>query len=149
MSRRDPTVQRFENRVAQVALASFSALIALLGLAGLAEPSSRGSGAIFLLVGAFFVVRALGSSAVVVDDSSVSTRSILRTRRYGFTELRGVGVSTGRTGLTGFGREHLVLHRSDGQDVAFKELSCPPPKGEAISIVGRAAACINERLSRG
>lgn len=149
VSRRDdPVVQRFDNRVAQIALGVFSALIALIGLAGLTEPSSRGTGALFLVAGVFFIVRSLRSSAVVLYESGVSTRSIARTRRYAFSELRGVDVAVGRTGLTGFGREHLVLHLADGQDVAFKELSCPPPQGGATSIVRRAAACINERLSQ-
>lgn len=141
-------VQRFENRVAQVALAAFSGLVALLGLAMLSEASSRISGVFFLLFGAFFSVRALRSSSVVVDDSGVSTRSIMRTRHYAFSELRGVDVAIGRTGLAAFGREHLVIHRADGQDVAFKELNCPAPKDDSMSIVRRAAACINERVRR-
>src|SRR6266511_4437648 len=81
--------------------------------------------------------------------SGVSTRSIVRTRRYGFSDLRSVTVAVGRTGLTGFGREHLVLHLSDGRVVAFKELNCSPPKAAgAMSIVRCAAACINARLPR-
>jgi hypothetical protein len=142
--------ERFENRVAQVALALFSALIGVIGLAMVAESATRGSGVFFVVLGAFFAVRALRTSSIVVDGSGVSTRSILHTRHYTFAELRDVEVAVGRTGFTGFGREHLVLHRADGQDVAFKELNCPPPKASgATSIIRRAAACINERLSGG
>lgn len=142
-------VQRFENRTAQVALAAFSVLLGLIGLAGLASESSRGTGAFFLIVGAFFVVRALRTSAVVVDDSGVSTRSILRSRRYPFSEVRGVEVATGRTGFAGYGREYLMFHLSDGQDIAFRELNCPQPKTpDAPSVVRHAAECINERLAR-
>lgn len=145
--RPDPVVQRFENGAAQKVLAAFSALVAVIGLAELADPALRGTGAFFFVGGVFFTVRALRSSSVVVDESGVSTRSIVRTRRYELSELRGVDVAVGRTGFNGFGREHLVLHRADGQDVAFKELNCRPPKGDASSVVRRAAACINERLA--
>ncbi len=89
MSRR-ASQERFENRVAQVALAAVSAVFVLIGLAGLVEPTSRGMGVLLLVVGGFSAVRALRSSAVVVDGSGVSTRSMLRTRRYAFSELRGV-----------------------------------------------------------
>lgn len=147
--REDPVVQRFDNRVAQITGATFGALIALLGLAGLAESTSRGTAVIYLLFGVYTVVRGLRSSCVVVDGRGVSTRSMVRTRRYPFSELRGVEVAVGRTGLVGFGREHLVFHRADGQDVAFKELNCPPPKApEWSSVVRRAVECINERLRR-
>ncbi len=149
VSRRDdPVVRRFDNRVAQITGAAFGALIALLGLAGLAEPSSRGTGAIYLSFGLYTLVRGLRSACVVVRGSGVTTRSMLRTRRYAFSELRGVEVAVGRTGFNGFGREFLVLHLSDGRDVAFKELNCKPSKepGEA-SVVTRASACIAERLS--
>ena len=144
----DLTAQRFDNRVAQIATAGFGGLFAALGLAGLA--ASPGSAAVYLLFGAFTIVRGLRSSCVVVDGSGVTTRSMVRTRRYTFLELRGVEVAVGRTGFAGFSREHLVFRRADGEDVAFKELNCPPPKAPVTtSIVRRAAACINERLSKG
>jgi hypothetical protein len=143
-------VQRFDNRVAQNVLMAVAGLFGLIGLAGLAEPSSRVEGAVYLMFGAFSMVRARRSSCVVVDASGVTTRSMVRTRRYAFSELRGVEVAVGRTGLVNFRREHLVFHRADGRDVAFKELNCPPPKTpDATSIVRRAAACITERLRGG
>jgi len=139
--------ERFDNRQAQIVTAAFGALIVVLGLAGLA--ASSGTAVVYLLFGVYSVVRGLRSSRVVVDGSGVTTRSMVRTRRYGFSELRGVEVAVGRTGFAGFGREHLVFHRADGEDVAFKELNCPPPKPlETTSVVRRAAACINERLPR-
>lgn len=141
--------RRFENGAAQKALAAFSALMALLGLAMVSQPDSRGSGVFFLVVGGFFVARALRTSAVIVDDSGVKTQSIVRTRNYPFSKLRGVDVAVGRTGLAAFGREHLVLHLIDGEDVAFRELNCPPPKEPSEpSVVRSAAACINERKRR-
>lgn len=149
MNRQEPVPKRFDNRVAQIAGAAFGSLIVVIGLAGLAA-SSFGTALIYLLFGGYTIVRSLRSSCVVVDGSRVSTRSMVRSRRYPFSELRGVEVAVGRTGLAGFGREHLVFHRADGQDVAFKELNCPPPKAaETTSIVRRAAACINERLPKG
>ncbi len=150
MSSAEPVIgQRFENRVAQAALAAFSALAALLGFAMLAEASSRVSGASFLLFGALFTVRALRSSSVVVNDSGVTTLSIVRTRHYAFSELRRVDVAVGRTGLAGFGREHLVIHCADGRVVAFKELNCPSSQDGSMSVVRRAASCINGWLHRG
>jgi len=130
-----------------LALGAFSALL-VIGLAGLAGQSSPIMGVAFVVVGGFSAARALRSSAVVVDGSGVRTRSIWRTRRYAFSELRGVEVAAGRTGVTAFNREYLVFHRADCKDVGFKELHCPASKeGSATSVVRRAAACINERLS--
>lgn len=146
----DLTPQRFDNRVAQVVAALFGGLFVLIGLSGFVASASPGTAAVYLLFGVYTVFRGLRSSLVVVDGSGVTTRSMVRTRRYALSELRGVEVAVGRTGLAGFGREHLVLHRADGQDVAFKELNCPPPKAPATSsVVRRAAASINERLPGG
>lgn len=145
MAMTDLTAQRFDNRVAQIAMAGFGGLLAILGLAGLA--ASLDAAAIYLLLGMFTVARGLRSSSVTVDESGVTTRSMVRTRRYLFSELRAVEVAVGRTGFTGFGREHLVFHRADGQDVPFRELNCRPPNTpDATSVVRRAAACITERL---
>lgn len=142
--------ERFDNRAAQITGAAFGGLIVVIGLAGLAESLWRGTAAIYLLFGVYTIVRGLRSSCVVVDGSGVMTRSMVRTRRYPFSGLREVEVAVGRTGMAGFGREHLVFHRADGQDVAFKELNCRPPKPpETTSVVRRAAACINERLPGG
>ena len=140
--------QRFSNRVSQVALAVNFSVFVIIGLAGLVQgASSRVPGLVILLIGGVLVVRALGSSDVVVDESSVRTRSIVRTRRYAFSELRGVDVAVGPTGMMGYVREYLVFHRSDGGDAAFKELSSRPAKGDELTIVRGAAACINERLA--
>lgn len=139
--------QRFDNRVAQVLAALFGGLFVLIGLSGFVAAASPGTAAVYLLFGIYTIVRGLRSSLVIVDGSGVTTRSMVRTRRYPWSGLRGVEVVVGRTGFAGFGREHLVFHRADGQDVAFKELNCPPPKEpDASSVVQRAAACINERL---
>lgn len=145
----DLTPERFDNRVAQVVAALFGGLFVLIGLSGFVASASPGTAAVYLLFGVYTVVRGLRSSLVIVDGSGVTTRSMVRTRRYAFSELRGVEVAVGRTGLAAFSREHLVLHRADGQDFAFNELNCPQPRGDATSIVRQAAACINERLSRG
>lgn len=146
----DLTPERFDNRVAQVVAALFGGLFVLIGLSGFVASASPGTAAVYLLFGVYTVVRGLRSSLVIVDGSGVTTRSMVRTRRYALSELSGVEVAVGRTGFAGFGREHLVLHRADGQDVAFKELNCPPPKPpDESSVVRRAAASINERLPGG
>jgi hypothetical protein len=145
---KDDVARRFDNRQAQVVGAVCFGLFGLIGVAGLV--SGRLEGLIWLSVGVVLAVRGLRSSCVVVDGSGVVTRSIVRARRSGFSELRAVEVAVGRTGMNGFGREYLVLHRADGQDVAFKELNCRPPKDPGRdSVVRDAASCINGRLSDG
>lgn len=141
-----PVVSRFDNRVAQRVMAGYSALIIFIGFGGLSAPGSRGQGVFFVAFGVFSLVRARRSARVEVDTAGVLTRSMFRTHRYLFQDLATVEVAVGRTGLNGFGREYLVLRRKDGEVVAFKELNCRPSPGEA-TVVGRAAACIQERLS--
>jgi hypothetical protein len=139
--------QRFDNRVAQVVAALVGGLFVLIGLSGFVAAASPGTSTAYLLFGSYTIVRGLRSSLVIVDGSGVTTRSMVRTRRYPWAKLRGVQVVVGRTGLAGHGREHLVLHRVDGHDVAFKELNCPTPKlPDGSSVVRRAATCINDRL---
>jgi hypothetical protein len=140
--------ERFDNRVAQVVAALFGGVVVVIGLSGLLAGASIGAATVYLLVGVCTIVRGLRSSRVIVDESAVTTRSMVRTRRFRLQELRGVEVAVGPTGFAGFGREHLVFHRADGDDVAFKELNCRPPEAPGTSsVVRRAAACINERLS--
>lgn len=91
--------ERFDNRQAQIVTAAFGVLIVELGLAGLAV--SSGTAVVYLLFGVYTVARGLRSSRVVVDGSGVTTRSMVRTRRYPFSELRGVEVAVGRTGFAG------------------------------------------------
>jgi hypothetical protein len=142
--------QRFDNRVAQLVAALFGGLFVLIGLSGFVAAASPGTATVYLLFGIYTIVRGRRSSLVIVDGSGVTTRSMVRTRRYPWSELRRVEVVVGRTGFAGFGREHLVFHRADGQDVVFKELNCPPPKDPGTSsVVQRAAASINERVAGG
>jgi len=142
-----PITQYFDNRAAQVTGAAVAGLFVLIGFAGVMKPPSRAEGAIFIAFGAFSFCRALRTSCVIVDKSGVSTRSMVRTRRYNFSNLRGVEVVVDRTGFVGSVREHLLFHRIDGVDVAFKELSCPVPRIPVeTSVVRRAAASINDRL---
>lgn len=149
MVSRSAPVERFDNRQAQLVGATCAGLFALIGISMVAHSTTRWSGAFFTVVSTFLVVRALRSSCVVVDGTGVVTRSLVRTRRYGFAELRDVEVAAGRTGFSGFGREYLVFHRADGRDAGFKELNCRPPKElDGTSVVRRAAAVINGRLSQ-
>ena len=137
---------RFDNKAAQTALAAFSVLIAVIGLATMFDVASRISGGVFFVLGVLFTVRSLKSSSVWVDASAVSTRSIVRTRRYAFSEILGADVAVGRTGLAAFDREHLLIRLIDGREIAFKELNCRVPRDSSTSIVRSAAACINSRL---
>jgi hypothetical protein len=144
---RSASVARFDNRQAQLVGATCAGLFALIGISMVAHSATRWSGAFFTVVSAFLVVRALRSSCVVVDGAGVVTRSLVRTRRYGFAESHDVEVTVGRTGFTGFGREYLLFHRADGRDVSFRELNCRPHKdSQQTSVVQRAAQCINAYL---
>jgi hypothetical protein len=98
-------------------------------------------------VAALLAYRALSSSAVVVDHWGIETHSMMRTHRYAFTDLNRVEVAVGRTGMTGFDREYLLIHRRDGRDIAFKALNCRRSKGDAVSVVARAAVSKNTRLT--
>lgn len=141
-----PDRARFNNRVAQWVMAGFSLLLLVIGSSGLSAPESRGQGVFFAVLGAVSLVRAVRSSQVEVDAAGVTTRSMLRTRRYAFEDLATVEVRVGRTGLNGFDREYLVFHRTDGPAMAFKELNCRPSPDES-TVVHRASRCIRNRLA--
>jgi hypothetical protein len=121
-------------------------VIVLIGFGGLMDADSRVHGMLFLVVGIGSLCRAVTSSNVLLHESGVVTRSMLRTRRHLFRDLIRVEVAVGQTGLNGFDREHLVFHRVDGTSVSFKELNCRPSAGES-SVVRRAARCIQQRIS--
>jgi hypothetical protein len=138
---------RFDNRIAQIVGASYWALITLIGITLITDPASRWAGLVFIVLGLFLAWRSLRSSTVVVDDTGVVTRSVVRTRRYAYSDLRNVEVAVGRTGWNGFGREYLVFHRFDGHDVAFRGLNCRPSGDPAgVSVVRCAAGSANRRL---
>jgi PH (Pleckstrin Homology) domain-containing protein len=82
-----------------------------------------------------------------VDDEGVTTRSIARTRRYRFDDLRAVEVAVGRTGMNASDRQYLVIHRREGADVRFTALNCRPPKqaGEQTTV-SKAAECVDAYL---
>lgn len=142
-------VQRFDNRGAQIALGLFGALIALIGFAMVFDASSgRVAGVLFFVLGGTFAGRAARTSAVEVDDSGLRLLSIFRTRTYKLSELRGVEVVVGRTGLNGHDRQYLVLSFTDGTEIAFKDFnSAPPSDGAPPSAVQRAAASIRRPLA--
>jgi hypothetical protein len=137
---------RFDNRIAQIVGASYWALITLIGVTMITEPD-RWAGLVFIVLGVFLAWRSLRSSTVVVDDTGVITRSVVRTRRYAYSALRDVEVAVGRTGSNGFGREYLVFHHLDGHDGTFRALNCRPPGDPAGgSVVRCAAESANRRL---
>jgi len=113
-----------------------------------ADPRQRIVGVSVTLFSVVFLVRALQTACVIVDPSGVTTRALYRARRYSFSELAYVEVVLGPIGFVGYKREYLLLHRRDGQHVAFKELNSPRSNGEAMSAVRRAAGSINGRLAQ-
>lgn len=128
---------QFDNRVAQRVHAGFSFLVVLFGLAGLAQSPPQVSGFGVAVIGGFYFFRARRSSAVVLDKVGVSLRSIVRTRRLLWSELSGVQVVRGRTGLLGPDSEHLRFRLRTGDEVGFRELNAPIP-GRGRPTDGRA-----------
>jgi hypothetical protein len=135
--------RRFDNRQAQIAGAVFGAVISVIGLGGIAE--GRVEGSIYLLSGLYTAVRSLHSSCVVVGGSGVSTRSIVRTRRYAFQTWAESRWRWAARGSPDSAREYLVVHRTDGQVTAFKELNCRPPEEQRRSVRGTACRRVRQR----
>lgn len=126
-------------------------LFALLGLAQLMDGRSGAGAKVFaacvLLGGLWFAWRGFLSATVIVERDRVIVRSFLRSRSYQMTDLSGVDVEVGRTGPAGFGREFLVLERSEGPKVRVKELNArlaEPP--DHATIVQQAAEAIGRAL---
>ena len=139
--------ERFDYHTPRFVPYLLGAFVLSVGLEKLGDSSSRVSGAWFAVWGAYIVLRALRPSSVAVDQLGVTTRSMLRTRRYSFRELLDVDIAVA-TGFPHFGREHLVFHQSNGRDRAFKQIMSRPPKDDPNnSLVRRAAMAIDARLS--
>jgi hypothetical protein len=98
-----------------------------------------------MVVGVVFAWRAAITSNVVLRADRVELRSIVRTRRIPLERIARVEVAVGRTGMSGFGREYLLLHRRDGTTASFRELSSKP-SGHSQTIVQRAVLEINAAL---
>jgi hypothetical protein len=138
--------EQFPNTQAQLVSAGFFAFIAILGLL-MTSHGDAIAGWIFAGVGLGLVVRAFCSCDVVVDQNEVRMRSLVFTRRFALKDITSADVEVGRTGMNGFDREYLVLHRVVGADVAFKELnSAPSTSSVAVTTVQQAAHAINERI---
>jgi hypothetical protein len=90
-------------------------------------------------------LRALRSATVIVTASDVELLGFVRTRRHHLDDLASVEVAVGRTGMNGFGREYLVLHRRDGATATFKDLNAKPSVTHS-TIVQEAARAINQAL---
>jgi hypothetical protein len=139
--------ERFDYHTPRFVVYLLGAFVLSVGLEELGDSSSRLSGAWFAVWGAYLVLGALRPPSVVVDHLGVTVRSKLRTRRYSFRELQGVDVAVAY-GFPHFGREHLVLHQSNGRNRAFKQVMSRPPKDDPnSSLVRRAAIAIDARLS--
>lgn len=144
----DRIASKFPNTQAQLVSAGFFGFIAILGLL-MTSHGDAIAGWIFAGVGLGLVVRAFCSCDVVVDQNDVRMRSLVFTWRYPFRDITEADVEIGRTGMNGFDREYLVLHRVKGNSVAFKELnSAPSSSSVALTTVQQAAQAINRRISR-
>ena len=81
-------MKSFDNEGAQAAACVGGAVFLVIGLGALW--GELGFAAVVLPLSIIFIVRSVKSSNVVVDRSGVTTRSLFRTRRYPFQELREV-----------------------------------------------------------
>jgi hypothetical protein len=140
-------VEVFGNADAQFASILFGGSIVVIGLLTATDPGSRWLGAFYIGVGLVFGVRGSHGSSVVVTDEAVEMKSAMRTKRFPIARLTGVEVRVGQTGLTGFGREYLVLHLADGSTYRFNELNAKPSSdGSYETGVRQAAASIERAL---
>jgi hypothetical protein len=122
----------------------------MLGLAGIlldyrqygAESSP------YVVAGAWFIYRGSKSASVSVGEEGVVTVSMLRTRRYGWSEIASAAVGRGTTGLNGHDREYVVIQRVNGSLVSFRELNAKAAEGgQEINEVRRAVSAINSRTT--
>ena len=140
-------IETYTNRAAQLTLLLFPVVVVTIGLALLAQKGSLVTGLVYALSGAFLAFRVLHSCCVTIGESDVRTRSVLRTRRYRFSELAEVEVRVSRTGWLGFwNREYLVFCLVDGRRIAFRDLNSRSGPRNEESVVRRAAASINRRI---
>jgi hypothetical protein len=141
-----PNERRFTSRVAQVALTCFGCLFLFFALGGFVS-GSWGVALAFLLAGTAFTFRALVSATVVVKLSTLDLQGFARTRHLRLDSLAFATVEIGTTGMNGHGREYLVLHRTDGSIVRFKELNAKPSRDRA-TVVQHAADAVNHAIPR-
>jgi len=137
----------FANQPARWALGAFFVVFSILGLSGLTLSSDRIWGAAMLLFGLGFLARTLHSESVVLTDSAVALRGLVRTRIYPWSDIERANVLVGQTGLVGGPREHVGLVLADGSAVRFTDLNARFSSDPSLdNVVRGAVAAINQRL---
>lgn len=102
----------------------------------------------FLGFGIFAVIRGFLSATVIVAPRAITLRSAYRTRIIPTTEVSGTAVEVGNTGFNGWGRQYLVVTKTDGTVIRFKELNAKVPEVPGVqTVVERCVAAINEVVS--
>ncbi len=137
---------RFVNRPAQRVAGGFGGLVVFIGIGGLL--SRDWTGLAWIAVGLLFAYRGLTTSLVIVKPDEIDLRGFGRRHRVRVNALSSVEVAVGRTGMNGFGREHLVFHHLDGTATAFKDLNAKPSTTKR-TVVQDAAAAIDRQLHPG
>jgi hypothetical protein len=138
---------RFTNGHIRIWFGILSCIVLLAGLSNALHSSTRLGGSIALVVGAFLVYRTMRCAVIVIDPMGVTTRGLVIDHHYAYNALSKVEVDTpGARG--GYGREHLVFHRTDGRVAAFRAFSSMPVReGAQDTRVRWVANVINQQIA--
>ena len=148
--------RRFNNTVAQGATVGLGLILLMIALSKIAVNyrDNGVSASLYLFGGIWFVAKGCRASSVSVGADGVVTRSMLRTRRYGWDEIASASVQRGNTGMNGHDREYVEILRADGGSIRFKELNAPADEEpgdinevrKAVRAIKELAACNRRHL---
>ena len=112
------------------------------------QPGEIAFTSVFLVLIAWFTVRAARSATLLANDAKVTVRGLYRTRSWSWDEVDGFVADTRLVGAyVKYRRRVLGMRYRDGTIRWFPELSCRPAQGDRRSPVDDAADTLNDYLS--
>ena len=112
------------------------------------QPGEIAFTSVFLVLIAWFTVRAARSATLLANDAKVTVRGLYRTRSWSWDEVDGFVADTRLVGAyVKYRRRVLGMRYRDGTIRWFPELSCSPAQGDRRSPVDDAADTLNDYLS--
>jgi hypothetical protein len=145
---KQPGAVRFTNGLIRYGVGLLTFIVLMAGVSNALHDNTRLGGSIALAVGLFFAYRTTRCGVIIIDREGVTTRGIVIDHHYPYTDLDHVDVDIpGERG--GYGREHLVFHRTDGRRAEFRAFSSMPSReGSQDTAVRWAQHVINEGIER-
>lgn len=125
------------------AVFAFLALLSAGGFAAATRPSALALNIVIEFAAVALVVRAWRSATVFVDNNEVVARSLLRTRRWPRSEIRGFAATTRPVGMGGWRRRVLGIRFSDGTTRWLTEINCRPPHEGGPTWIDEAVAALD------